>query len=95
MRLIDADAFELNVQGEWEQNEISNSDWILFRELLKEEPTIDAVEVVRCGQCKYGEYREWGNKIKHNGYFCQHKHRVSIIAMREDDFCNYGEREGE
>lgn len=53
MRLIDADAFELNVQNEWERNEISNGDWILFRQLINEEPTIDAVSVVRCKDCKH------------------------------------------
>jgi len=46
MRLIDADALEMNVQNEWERNEISNGDWIQFREWLKEMPTTDAVPVV-------------------------------------------------
>lgn len=41
MRLIDADAFEANMQNEWERNEISNGEWIHFREMLKDEPTIE------------------------------------------------------
>ena len=41
MRLIDADAFEKNMQNEWERNEISNGEWIHFREMINEEPTIE------------------------------------------------------
>lgn len=40
MRLIDADAFECHMQNEWECNEISNGDWIHFREMLNSEITI-------------------------------------------------------
>lgn len=43
MRLIDADAFEANMQNEWERNEISNGEWIHFREMINNEPTIEAV----------------------------------------------------
>ena len=39
-RLIDADAIEATVQDLWMQNEISNGDWIAFREMLNSEPTI-------------------------------------------------------
>ena len=40
-RLIDADALERDMQNEWEQNEISNGEWIRFREILNDVPTID------------------------------------------------------
>lgn len=40
-RIIDADAFERNMQNEWERNEISNGEWIHFREMLNAEPTIE------------------------------------------------------
>ena len=39
-RLIDADVLESEVFELWKKNEISNSDWIGFREILKEQPTI-------------------------------------------------------
>lgn len=39
-RLIDADEFESHVQNQWELNEISNGDWIQFREWLKDQQTI-------------------------------------------------------
>ena len=40
MRLIDADALELDVQNLWMQNEISNGDWVRFREMLNSQETI-------------------------------------------------------
>lgn len=40
MRLIDADAFKNYVFDEWNQNEISNGDWIQFREWLNDQETI-------------------------------------------------------
>ena len=39
-RLIEADRIELYMQDEWMNNELSNGDWILFRERLNETPTI-------------------------------------------------------
>lgn len=44
-RYIDADAFEANMQNEWERNEISNGEWIHFREMINDEPTADVVPV--------------------------------------------------
>lgn len=52
---------------------------------LKQEPTVDAVEVVRCKDCKY-----WENGKDHEPY-CNHC--VSMMSDSEpDDFCSYGER---
>ena len=39
-RLIDADELERDMQNEWERNEISNGDWIAFREILNSQPTV-------------------------------------------------------
>ena len=43
-RLIEADRIELYMQDEWMNNELSNGDWILFRERLNETPTIIPAE---------------------------------------------------
>ena len=40
MRLIDADALEEDMCNLWMQNEISNGDWIGFRELLNSQETV-------------------------------------------------------
>lgn len=46
---------------------------------LEESPTIDAVEVVRCKDCKY-----WNNGDCYR-----------LELSRPDDFCSYGERKEE
>ena len=53
-----------------------------MRLLLAQAPTVDAVEVVRCKDCKH-----WSI-----GY-CNHFAYYSYEPMtNEDDFCSYGER---
>ncbi len=54
MRLIDADALKSKVQAqEWKRDPavILALDWIYM--LINEQPTIDAVPVVRCKECEY------------------------------------------
>ena len=46
-------------------------------------PTVDAVEVVRCKDCKHGCAIDSGN------YLCNRK---MIGKVRPDDFCSFGER---
>lgn len=54
-------------------------------------PTVDAVEVVRCKDCKH----------RYNGVYCTHPQLLSwswgaIRKCENNDFCSYGERkEGE
>ena len=50
-------------------------------------PTVDAVEVVRCRECKYfGVYRYSGN-----GY-CTNDNGYGFPNQKPDDFCSRGER---
>lgn len=39
-RLVDAGRFERNMYVEWANGELSNSDWIDFRQWLKDEETV-------------------------------------------------------
>ena len=41
-RPIDADALDLYLENDWENNEISNGEWIYMREVLNAQPTISA-----------------------------------------------------
>ena len=56
-----------------------------IRELLRDIPTVDAVPVVRCRECKY--------RFKNNGH---DKSGCPIIDtniwMDDNDFCSHGER---
>ena len=49
-------------------------------ERVKNAPTIDAVAVIRCKDCKY-----W------DGTWCD----INEAYFEEDDFCSYGKREEE
>lgn len=65
-----------------------NADAYAYPGDLANEPTIDAVEVVRCKDCKHYELGVC-LKIYSDGW-------VSPYAWQErndDDFCSYGERE--
>ena len=57
---------------------------------LKDAPTVDAVEVVRCKDCVY-----WDG-IGYEGRCEPHKNGLIREYTNYDDFCSYGERrEGE
>ena len=54
-------------------------------EFIKTRPTVDAVEVVRCKECK--------NRDDITGE-CKHPRAVGwdVIIPEDNDFCSYGER---
>ena len=51
--------------------------------------TVDAVEVVRCKDCKHCRIASWGER------FCNRDKTVELGELKEDDFCSYGERRAE
>ena len=71
---------------------------------IEDAPTVDAVEVVRCKDCKSAEpYTRMNGKT---GFYCKHQkctlrygtnwERLYMPIKEADDFCSYGERrEGE
>ena len=82
MRLIDADALieVMEDTDSW----LLYDDWgnqTVTKDLIDNAPTIDAVEVVRCKDCKH-----WNSETKG----C--KRNPSVEAWEETDFCSYGER---
>lgn len=58
-------------------------------EALQDRPTIDAVEVVRCKDCKYSKHLKQYPKV--NTWKCT----LTDVVYRADDFCSYGERREE
>lgn len=80
MRLIDADALSEKLC----ETTIFIKDGEVFQRMINDAPTIDAVEVVRCKECKY-----WHS----NTEFCD-VWSFANIAQRTlaDDYCNRGER---
>ena len=60
--------------------------------VIRESPTVDAVEVVRCKDCKWF----WKYKINNNYCCCRNSRdgysQVFEVKFSENDFCSYGER---
>ena len=74
-RLIDAD--ELTKEFEWLESQANDKDRVQdAMQRIKKAPTVDAVEVVRCGKCEE-LHREW---------YCG----LSGMPVDEDDFCSFG-----
>ena len=99
MRLIDADrALEIvRDQGFAHPNAYHLTNYATL--ILREAPTVDAVEVLRCRDCKY-----WGDesgklqrsdgvlfvRCKVHNYLIDGRH--TGWCPSENDFCSYGER---
>ena len=83
MRLIDADALLEKMKR------TSRYFDVLFD--VEEMPTVDAVEVVRCRECKhhYWEQEPCHGKSVH---YCKLPHMRGVEVFKEF-FCYYGERE--
>ena len=100
-RLIDADALmDVIRQHEYRLATKNGSiDYGMFtlgiQQAVDEQPTVDAVEVVRCRNC-----RKWKNRGKDEildteigRCDCSHwKNDYYNIETEADDFCSYGER---
>ena len=92
MRLIDADAL-MDVIREHEYRLATKQgsiDYGMFtlgiQQAVDEQPTVDAVPVVQCKDCKW-LYDEYDEK---DDYFCRSYRGLGIIC--ENSFCSYGER---
>jgi hypothetical protein len=79
MRLIDAELLE-------EQFGISDAD-ILAKEEIRYAPTVDAVIVTRCKDCKHRIYKDMGEEIGEIGG-CG----LFNCAMPNEGFCSHGKR---
>ena len=91
-RLIDADRAMKIVrnQGIAHPNAYHLTNYATL--ILREAPTVDAVEVVRCRECKYWKQSgsKAGNSFSDMEYIggCE----FTKYCRRESDFCSYGER---
>lgn len=77
MRLIDADLLEA-------QFGISDEDLLALDE-IRHAPTVDAVVVTRCKDCKYAYINSFA--VSSGEALCT----LSGKPMQQDDFCSYGE----
>lgn len=72
MRLVDADKARECFGGDGVTGAV-------MQRMFDSLPTIDAVPVVRCRECKYHKPIDYCTKHKQTGWF-------------DDNFCSYGER---
>ena len=94
MRMIDADAM-MRAYQEVLCNHVSciecsffmDDKYCRFETILSEAPTVDAVPVVRCKDCKYWQDNNDGYPHEE----CRWGHGETPDA---NDFCSYGERNG-
>lgn len=99
MRPIDADAlldayenidwYTVHKTGYMTQGSTSSDNPVIYyydgEEVIKNAPTIDAVPVVRCRNCKHCD--------PENHHCDHHMGTAAPLRRNPDDFCSYGERE--
>lgn len=84
-RLIDADALIYDIQNNlWDYETVDGiSATLVLKQTVKDIrncPTVDAVEVVRCKDCKF----------IHDRGFCALV--TGLTRIEPDDYCSHGER---
>lgn len=89
MRLIDADALHEFVEKEFPNG--TPYEWAWALTVVDHAPTIDAVEVVRCKDCRHWDC--YGGDDAHKGDCMELVGLDSCVY--ENDFCSYGERKSE
>ena len=92
MRLIDGNAL-LHHKRKMIGEDFSVEFWdeaVLVSD-IQNAPTIDAVPVVRCKDCKHRyQYEDW-DRDRAESFVC-HECRLHQKDFGEDGFCSYGER---
>ena len=92
MELIDRRALP------WEQQELDQyGNWTLKAEYIDSAPTISAVPVVRCRECKhYHAGTGWCDQLSYfqtpNGEPCSPAESMEWKMFQENDFCSMGQR---
>lgn len=103
MRLIDADQMAVDESEAYMSAQVQITDdlkWLVnfaahskIQKLIADTPTVDAVPVVRCKDCKY--YNR-GELLAPNKFCFRLKHptenRLIGYNFAPNDFCSYGEQ---
>ena len=89
MRMIDADALIIALLDRGIEG-VQTDDYAEFQQIVEDAPTVDAVPVVRCKECKYYLHsNEKCELIDTRLHFYETRNRWT-----DDDFCSWGERKG-
>lgn len=94
MRLIDADALVKDLTYDWCGKPLHGNrktNYANIRASVIAQPTIDAVPVVRCKDCKYFNLQT--HECENDSVSTDHEGGASYsLNFWDDDFCSYGER---
>lgn len=85
MRLIDADALKYELFADNYNAKMTSQE---VADCIDNSPTIDAVPVVRCSECRFRN-TSWYDKRDMLESFCRWDRDES---PSDDDYCSYGER---
>ena len=88
-RLIDANAMRDDWMENGENEYVYDTNAVL--DSIDSQPTVDAVEVVRCRDCKRC-FKHTTKRNRQKMWICM-RNEVDV-CVRPDDFCSYGERKG-
>lgn len=80
MRLIDADKFLAQIEGQYMEHDITRAQYADLEGRILEQPTVEAVPVVRCRECRWCNMGE-----------CEHK--FGLLVSNDENYCSYGERD--
>ena len=87
MRLIDAEPVIRNLTAMKSMYDAIALDGMIKG--LEDAPTVDAVEVVRCKDCKYS----YAFPPKYLHLYCERLSSIGFAPeVNTEDFCSYGER---
>ena len=88
MRLIDADDLEMNLfDADW----LVDNDEHMVEDILRKQPTIDAVPVVRCKDCYFWTPSGVFGKYIIGGFY-EYGRCPYFSETRECFYCNYGQK---
>ena len=90
MSLIDADKFEVYTWVNKSSDYVDGDQSIL--EAIDIAPTVDAMEIVRCRDCKHYMPQKKSAHWENRANYCN---RIVTIKTQPYDFCSYGERKNE
>lgn len=91
-RYIDADEFRREMYHEAFETDSDLQKWDsgcwirykMFENAIENFPSVDAVPVVRCGECRH-------KYLEHDVWMC----RFGLLIPSPDGFCSYGEKVAE
>jgi hypothetical protein len=88
VRAINADSLHMNIASYMAENAYLNDSPLdvlkMVAKWVEKAPTIDAVQVVRCGNCKYSDSLTYTKKNR----WC----RLGRKIVCNEDYCSDGER---